>query len=135
VNRAEFIADLTDSYDETPGDALIEAAIRKAEGQCGVTVASVAATDTERYWLDNRAERHLVYQLSRAGAADFNYGSAALVQVHKSFLALLKTLDDEWKEDMKSAVNAKKTAASGNVSKAGFVAGPGFKYSRFGRPA
>ena len=134
MNRTEFIANLTDSYEDTPSDALIDAAIRKAEGQCGVTVVSVAATDTERYWLDNRAERHLVYQLSRQGAADFNYGSASLVQVHQSFLALLQTLDDEWNDDMKGAAKAKKAVASGSSSGAGFATGPGFRYTSYGRP-
>ena len=135
MNRAEFITDLTGSHEDTPSDAQINAAIRKAEGQCGVTVVSVAATDTERYWLDNRAERHLVYQFSRSGASYSNYHGRSLVQEHQSFLALLKTLDDEWDADMKGPAKAKKMVNSGSGSGAGFVVGPGYKYSRFGRPA
>jgi hypothetical protein len=134
VDRTVFCDDLFESYEEKPTDPMINKGIRRAEADCGITVAAVAVDAVERSWLDNRVERHVIFELMRNSAYDHDHGQDSLSQVYEALRKILEMLDDEWEKTMKAGAEALKKTNLGTNPVFGII-GSGYKYDRYGVPS
>jgi len=135
MNKKQFISETFEEWAEYPDAKKIEAAIRKAQTTCGVTIESASEDSNQRLWLANRVERNVIWSLLRDEASSYDYAGSPVKQVFDSYERLLKMLDAEWEDDFAGQVYAGKIGSSLTNGTGVFGAvGPGYRYDKFGVP-
>ena len=123
-----FQNELFGTYPNLPSPGIMNKTVRKAESDCKIKVADIAEDAVERQWLENRAERHFIWEMLHGSAQEYGYApSGNRDQIFSHYEKMLVTLEEEWK----SIKNDMRKKNGWGIS----VVSPGFRYNPLtGRP-
>lgn len=128
MDKAIFQNELFGTYPVPPDQDIMDKAVRKAESDCKIKVADIAEDAIERDWLENRTERHFIWECLHGSAQEYSYSpSGSRDQIFQHYKEMLEVLEAKWAE---IKIEMRKRAGWGLR-----VIQPAFRYSSItGRP-
>lgn len=99
MDKAVFQNELFGSYPVPPSQDIIDKAVRKAESDCKIKVADITEDSEKRLWLENRTERHFIWECLYGSAQEYSYSpSGSRDQIFQHYKEMLEILEAKWAE-------------------------------------